>query len=141
MAADGIFTWEGISLPSYWGGNVVKPGGQAALEAIKATGANTVTLVPSFFMENEFSNTMKLNLDPAHPENSESDTFAQVQAAIQSAVAKGLKVVLKPHVETDDRVWRAEIAPTDPDLWFANYKAMIVEYAKAAQAGGAAMFV
>jgi Ca2+-binding RTX toxin-like protein len=139
--AEEIFAWEGISLPSYWGGNFATPSGQQALDAITAAGANTVTLIPNFFMESTFSNTMRLNLNPIDPANSESDTFAQVQAAIQSAVTKGLRVVLKPHVETNDRVWRAEIAPADPDLWFKNYKAMIVEYAKVAQTSGAAMFV
>jgi len=140
-SAEEIFTWEGISLPSYWGGNFATPSGQAALDAIRAAGANTVTLVPSFFMQTEFSSTVRLNLDPHNPANSESDTFAQVEAAIRSAAAKGLKVVLKPHLETDNRVWRAEIAPADPDLWFQSYRSMIVEYARAAQAGGAAMFV
>ncbi|MDF2688057.1 MAG: hypothetical protein K0Q80_1022 [Microvirga sp.] len=67
--------------------------------------------------------------------------------AIRDAKAKGLKVVVKPHVERDDRnsttedAWRAKITPTDPLEWFKNYKNMMVEYAKVAQAGGAAAFV
>ncbi|MBF9231767.1 glycoside hydrolase family 113 [Microvirga alba] len=131
-AGETIFTWEGISLPSYWGGRFASSGGQAAFDQIKATGANTISLIPNFFMANERSNTMQLN-------PGESDTFSQVKAAIQDGVARGLNVVLKPHVETDNRVWRALIEPTNPDLWFANYKAMMVQYAKVAQEAGAAM--
>lgn len=138
MADESIFTWEGISLPSYWGGNFATTGGQFAMGQIKGTGANTISLIPNFFMTNETSNEVKLNTGPW---GGESDTFDQVTAAIQSAVAKGLKVVLKPHVETDNRVWRAEIAPTDPKVWFQNYKAMMVKYAEVAQAGGASMIV
>jgi len=48
-------------------------------------------------------------------------------------------VVLKPHLETNNRVWRAELAPTDPVAWFESYKAMMVEYARAAQTAGAEM--
>jgi len=139
-SADGIFAWEGTSLPSYWGGNFQTAGGLSAMDQVKATGANTITLVPNFFMANQYSNTVKLNLgDPNNPWDNESDTFDQVKQAILDATARGLKVVLKPHVETDNRVWRAEIAPTDPKAWFASYKAMMVEYAKVAQAAGASM--
>lgn len=131
--SEGIFTWEGASLPSYWGGNFQTQSGLAAMSTIKATGANTITLVPSFFMANEYSTTMRLNPN-------ESDTFAQVRQAIVDAKARGLNVVLKPHLETDNRVWRAEIKPSDVNAWFQNYKNMIVEYAKIAQEAGASMF-
>ncbi|NIX76657.1 glycoside hydrolase family 113 [Microvirga terricola] len=136
-----IFTWEGISLPSYWGGSFQTSSGLDAMDQIKATGANTVSLVPNFFMADEHSNEMKLNVDPVTPWKSESDTFDQVKQAIMDSVARGLNVVVKPHVETDNRVWRAQIDPTDPAVWFENYKAMMVKYAKVAQEGGAAMFV
>jgi len=140
-APESIFTWEGISLPSYWGGSFQTSGGLSALDLIKANGATTVTMIPNFFMANQYSNEVKLNVDPNNPWASESDTFAQVKQGILDAKAKGLNVVVKPHVETDNRVWRAEIQPTDPKLWFANYKNMMVEYAKVAQEAGASMFV
>lgn len=136
-----IFTWEGISLPSYWGGNFQTSGGLGAMDLIKSNGANTITMVPNFFMSNEYSNDVKLNLNSTNPWASESDTLAQVKQGIMDAKARGLNVVVKPHVETDNRVWRALIEPTDPKLWFQNYKNMMVEYAKIAQEGGAAMFV
>ncbi|WP_165820067.1 hypothetical protein [Microvirga sp. KLBC 81] len=139
---ESIFTWEGTTLPSYWGGNFQTTGGLSAMDQVKATGANTVTLVPNFFMANQYSNEVKLinlSTDPTKPWLSESDTFAQVRQAVLDATARGLKVVLKPHLETDNRVWRADIAPTDPKAWFASYKAMMVEYAKVAQAAGASM--
>ncbi|WP_279306464.1 glycoside hydrolase family 113 [Microvirga solisilvae] len=140
-STDGIFTWEGISLPSYWGGNFQTSGGLSAMDLIKSNGANTITMVPNFFMSNEYSNDVKLNLNSTNPWASESDTLAQVKQGILDASSRGLKVVVKPHVETDNRVWRALIEPTDPKAWFQNYKNMMVEYAKVAQEGGAAMFV
>jgi hypothetical protein len=44
-------------------------------------------------------------------------------------------------VETNNRVWRAEIKPSDPAAWFDNYRKMMVDYAKVAQEAGASMFV
>ncbi|QFU15747.1 glycoside hydrolase family 113 [Microvirga thermotolerans] len=141
MSNDQIFTWEGITLPSYWSGNISRPGGHAALTQIGNTGANTVTLIPNFFQNDKFSNEVHLNFgDPNNPWDNESDSYEQVTQAVIDSRAHGLNVVVKPHVETANRVWRAEIAPTDPKAWFESYKAMMVGYAQAAQAGGAAMF-
>lgn len=135
-----IFEWEGISQPSYWGGQAITATGHKAMDQIVATGASTLTLVPNFFQTDKFSSSVALRLgDPDNSWDNESDTFAQVKQSILDAKARGLKVVLKPHVETENRVWRAQIEPTDPKAWFASYKAMMVEYAKVAQEAGAAM--
>jgi serralysin len=137
--SDQIFEWEGITQPSYWGGQAITDTGHKAMDQIAATGASTLTLVPNFFQTDKFSSSVRLKLDPNNPWGSESDTFAQVKQSILDAKARGLNVVLKPHLETENRVWRAEIAPTDPKAWFYSYKAMMVEYAKVAQEAGAEM--
>jgi len=136
-----IFEWESITQPSYYKQQILAETGQKAMMQIVATGANTVTIIPNFFQADKFSNSVFLKLDQQNPWGSESDTYDEVKAAVLSAKARGLKVVLKPHVETTPiRVWRAEFEPTDPVAWFASYKAMMVEYAKVAQAAGAEMF-
>jgi serralysin len=135
-----IFEWEGITQPSYWGGQAIAPTGLRAMDQIAATGASTLTLIPNFFQANKTSNVVGLRLgDPDNPWDNESDTFEQVKQSILEAKARGLNVVLKPHVETVDRQWRAILEPSDPEAWFASYKAMMVEYAKVAQEAGAAM--
>jgi serralysin len=137
-----ILEWEGITQPSYYNGQILAETGLKAMNQIVATGANTVTIIPNFFQDNKNSNSMGLHIgDPNNPWDNESDSFEQVEQSILAAKARGLKVVLKPHVETrPQRDWRGGFEPTDPKKWFENYKAMMVEYAKAAQAGGAEMF-
>ncbi|MBM6594068.1 glycoside hydrolase family 113 [Microvirga pudoricolor] len=133
--SEDTMTWEGISLPAFWGGRYQEAGrGREAMDQIKAAGANTISIVPAFFMPDKTSNTMGIMAG-------RSDTLAQVEEAIRDSLSRGLKVVLKPHVEVNDEVgtWRAEIAPTNPDLWFSNYKAMMVEYAKVAERTGVSM--
>ncbi|WP_262030835.1 glycoside hydrolase family 113 [Microvirga sp. Mcv34] len=147
-----IFEWESITQPSYYNGQILDPQGQAAMSQIVATGANTVTIIPNFFQHDENSSSTQLNEGEAsNLYDQESDSFEQVRQSILSAKAHGLKVVLKPHLETDQpRVWRAlitpggEITPNSGQFheakeWFASYKSMMVEYARAAQAGGADM--
>jgi serralysin len=136
-----IFEWEGITQPSYYNGQILAATGLKAMDQIVATGANTVTIIPNFFQANPFSNTVWLHEgDPNNQWDQQSDSFEQVRQSILAAKDRGLKVVLKPHVETDPvRVWRAEFSPTDPKAWFDSYKAMMVEYAKVAQVAGAEM--
>jgi Ca2+-binding RTX toxin-like protein len=135
-----IFEFESITQPSYWGGQIIAPTGLKAMDQIVATGANTVTIIPNFFQTDKYSNSVALKLgSPDNPWSAESDSMERVEQSIRAATDRGLKVVLKPHLETNNRVWRAELAPSDPKAWFASYKAMMVEYAKVAQKGGAAM--
>jgi Ca2+-binding RTX toxin-like protein len=83
-------------------------------------------------MPDRTANTMAL--DPGR-----SESMANVRSAILDVTSRGMDVMLKPHVESLDGTWRAEIAPTNPDLWFQNYKAMMLQYAQLAQETGVAM--
>jgi len=83
MSTGQIFEWEGITQPSYWGGQITAPTGQAAMSQIVATGANTVTIIPNFFQTDKFSNSVGLHLgDPNNPWDDESDTFERVVQSI-----------------------------------------------------------
>jgi serralysin len=132
MPDEQIFTWEGISLPSYWGGNWGSATADIAFNQIQATGASSVAIIPAFYMPNKTANTMGLVAN-------QSETIAQTRAAMLDVTSRGMNVMLKPHVESLDFTWRAEIAPTDVNLWFQNYKKMMLEYAKLAQETGAPM--
>jgi serralysin len=132
VSGDQLFTWEGISLPSYWGGNWGSQTADGAFDQIRSTGASSVAIIPSFYMPNRTANTMQLV-----PQQSE--TIEQTRAAMLDVTSRGMNVMLKPHVESADYTWRAEIAPTDPNIWFQNYKAMMVQYAQLAQQTGAPM--
>ncbi len=73
------------------------------MDIVNSAGANTISVIPNFVHDNGQSNTTGLNLDADEPWMSESDSFEQVTASIQQAVAKAMKVVVKPHLEHNDR--------------------------------------
>ena len=64
-----------------------------------------------------------------------------VTQAIQEFHGKGIKVMLKPHVDVSDAAgsWRGNINPSAPDTWFANYTQFIVQYAQLAESLGVEM--
>jgi hypothetical protein len=69
--------------------------------------------------------------------------FPRVLTAIRMAHARGLKVMLVPHLWVESGQWRALIDPKTDEgwaRWAASYEAFIVGWAKIAEAGSAEMF-
>jgi hypothetical protein len=69
--------------------------------------------------------------------------FPRVLTAIRMAHARGLKVMLVPHLWVESGEWRALIDPkTDAgwSQWAASYQAFVVGWARIAEAGQAEMF-
>ena len=95
-----------------------------AIGAIAGVGANWIQLVPTWNMANKTSNTI---------DGTYSVTDAALLGAISGAHAKGLKVLLKPHVDPRDGTPRWQINPSDPAEWFTSYQSMITHYAAIAQ--------
>lgn len=95
-------------------------------------GANTVSITATYYVDDKYS--AEIVNDPQRTESTENTAIA-----IADAKARGMTVVLKPHLDAYDGTWRGSFEPTDIDAFFANYKAMILEQAAIAQAGGADM--
>src|SRR5919205_409272 len=92
-----------------------------ALQQLADAGANTVTFVPTWYTSSEFVSDIFATGATA------SD--ASLVSAIQKARSLGLKVILKPHLDVQNGMWRAHINPPNPDTWFANYAGLINHYA------------
>jgi hypothetical protein len=60
--------------------------------------------------------------------------IANLRAAIRSARAAGLRVVLRPYLEpVPANVWRGAIQPASVPQWFASYRRFILRYADLAR--------
>lgn len=132
LASDNSLSWEirGFDYPSWWHDEYLGQASSGSLSRVAATGANWVAIIPTQYMSTVSSNTMA-------PENGGSGRTASDDAvikAIDDAHARGLKVLLKPHIDISDDTTRWDIRPTNPAQWFASYKLMMVNYASLAQA-------
>jgi len=122
------FDIQGYNFTGY-GTDVFGTGTSAKeLNLLASSGVNSVAIVPNYYMDSITSNSVFA--DGITP------TDADVIAGIRAAQAAGLDVLLKPHVDPLDGIWRAYLDPTDPAAWFASYKAMLVNYATIAQQTG-----
>jgi hypothetical protein len=101
-------------------------------------GATWIALTPF----GRVADTSGTGVDPTF-ETPYALNFPRVLTAIRMAHARGLKVMLVPHLWVESGVWRGFIDPgTDAGWarWAASYERFIVDWARIAEAGEAEMF-
>lgn len=112
---------KGFNYTAWWQDGYSTAAAQASLDALATTGANEISLFPTYYMADKFSST--LVLDPRTP------TDASLEVAVKRAKAKGLRVMLRPAVDPLDGTSRLYLNPSSPSAWFASYRTMINHYA------------
>ena len=114
-----------------------------SLNEVMAIGGNSTAIVTTHFIETKTSNEIKAT--------DFTMTDADLVDAIRAAKAEGLDVLLKPHLDVDDKTFRGRIDPQDeatffgrqPDGTYAadSYGEMIMRYAAIAEAEGVDVFL
>lgn len=128
---DGI---RGVTFVDWTADGYARPEAMASMDALAATGANTVVIVITAYQSDPASNVVRVD-DPRTP------TPAAVAQAVARARALGLSVSIKPHVDLDDGSARTGIDPRSPAEWFDSYRAFILAWASFAESHGAKRFV
>jgi len=95
------------------------------LDSLRSAGATNVTLIIPYYQANLKSHELRPGWDTPN-----DDALA---AAIDYAHQIGLKVMLKPHLETDNLEWRGTIDPSDRAAWYHSYGLMLERYARIAR--------
>ncbi len=104
------------------------------IDAIAALGANTLVLIVTAYQDDPSGS--QLARDPQR-----TPSTGAIESAAQRAVANGLRVVIKPHVDLESGDWRGTIAPVDAAAWFESYRSFVLPLAALAQTLPAATFV
>ncbi len=106
---------------------------QQSLRNLKATGANYVSLIVPYYQSNDTSSDIQAGYN--------TPTDAALGSAIDYAHSIGLAVAINIHNETYTGDWRADIAPSDRNAWFASFNAELQHVGQIAQAHHAEMLV
>ena len=136
--------WDGMFQDTIWLDNFTWPGGsepkfpfevvENALDRLENMNANAVSLLVTWYM-NEDTSTV-IQRDPL-----KTHTDAEIEATIDTIHNRGMRVMLKPHVDVRNGTWRGAIQPSNIDSWFASYRDSIaVHYAEIAQTHGVELF-
>ncbi|GMV81058.1 MAG: hypothetical protein AMXMBFR7_22420 [Planctomycetota bacterium] len=134
----GEFEYKGIAYVSWWLDEYLSADAEASLDAMAATGADSASILVTWYQDTKTSSEIHRVNTPPNDDKTPSD--AAVREAIRDLKARGLKVMLKPHVDVWDGSWRGEINPSDKTAWFASYTAFITHYATLAQEEGVELF-
>jgi hypothetical protein len=126
------------ALPSNWttGANVTDwstdgyKQARGVLEAARADGITSVSLVPTLYMDDPADSTVARD-----PQRTPSDD--SLRDAATEARSLGLQVTIKPHVDVLDGSYRGDIQPADRGAWFASYGELLNHYAMLAHDVGA----
>jgi hypothetical protein len=129
------FTYNGIVYTSWWYdeyGNYEDPpvatgAATTSMDQLAQTNANYASVLVTQYVATGTSTTIA-------PDATKTPLDDQVVFAIQSFHNLGMKVFLKPHVDSLDGTWRGEFEPTSVSAWFASFQTFIVHYATIAQA-------
>ncbi|MEN3011162.1 MAG: hypothetical protein ABDI20_09460, partial [Candidatus Bipolaricaulaceae bacterium] len=127
------FAFRGANYTSWSSEEYTTPLSDASLFLLKSTGANYIALLVTGYMDR--ANSTEIYADPLRTPSDPS-----LVHAMQVARSYGLKIMLKPHVDSKDGVWRGSISPSDIEAWFASYKRFLVHYAVLAAAHEVELF-
>jgi hypothetical protein len=108
------------------------------LDELVRLGANSVSITPFGRIWSLQSTTIRPDFELPYAENR-----AAVARMIAQAKARGLRVLLIPHLWVETSGWRGEIDPGSPEGWQAYrtaYRRFVLDWAKDAQRFGADAF-
>jgi hypothetical protein len=129
------FTFNGMVYTSWWFdeyGNYEDPpiatgAATTSTDQLVQTNANYASVLVTQYVQTGTSTTIA-------PDSTKTPLDDQVVFAIQGFHNQGMKVFLKPHVDSLDGTWRGQFEPTSIPAWFASFQTFIVHYAQLAQA-------
>lgn len=117
-------------------GEITSPKGVHSQELLYELGNNWVCLAVTNYQENYYSTHI-------YADYVKTISDRDIEKFVEKAHSKGIKVCLKPMLNSEDGVWRALIKFPDRDLnekqatywaqWFDNYKHFILKYAELAE--------
>lgn len=114
--APDVGAWHGVNLVVQRGADLT-----STLDTLQTLGANSVALVPVCEQRG------------THLTCPTAPSVRELKSMLAAARARGLRVMLKPHVETKEFSWRGEIrfeTESEWRLWFENYTRVMRRFAR-----------
>lgn len=129
---------RGFSYPGYIDGAFRRGLNNKTLEDLRAqTSADFVAISFFEFQNYDTSSSIAPNTSGINPVTksgfARSCSIADIETAIRHARQNGMKIMLKPHVDTYSGQWRALIKPDREGRWFRSYTEMLLKYARLAE--------
>lgn len=120
-----VGSWQkGVTFYPGWNGEFGSDAFKQAVKNVATTHANYITLIIPLYQSNTGSTDIQTG--------GNTPTDDSLISAITYIHGLGLHVMLKPHIDTWNSDWRANINPGDRTSWFTNYTNILARYARIA---------
>ena len=129
---------KGMCYPTWDKNSFLLPSSDKSLELLAASGANCVSIIPTWYQKKADSLQMK----PGYRTPSDESVVHAIRQAHKCSMA----VMLKPHIDletSEDGAWRGDIGFYSAEkwkAWFDNYAKFITHYAVIAEKEGVEFF-
>jgi hypothetical protein len=118
---------KGMAFPTWKSDQFCSTASDESLAILaRTTCTEWVQIVPTWYQNDRFSNEMLPDYD------GQTARMECVRHAVQTSHGHGLKVMLKPHIDSFSGDWRGTFQPTDPEIWFVNYTEVMETFAQIA---------
>lgn len=127
---------EGIQLTSWYQGDYSNPSLDTTLDRLQNLGVEAISVLATWYQDT-------INSTSIYAKSPKTPLDSDVLTAIDKIKSRGMRAVLKPHVDPNSG-WRGDINFTnDSDWakWFNSYTNFITHYADIADQKGADLFV
>jgi len=127
---------KGFSYGAWWNNSYFTNESDASLENLRETGTEWVSLITTWYQNDEHSTQI-------FPDEDATPSDGSIIHAIDAIHSLGMKVMLKPHVDLYNEKWRGEISfdnEKDWQEWLSNYKNFICHYAQLAEENNVEQF-
>lgn len=125
--------FKGVNYTAWAAEEYAAPASDAALLRLRETGANSVAILITEYMDTK-------NSTEIYADKMLTPSESSLIHVVQLARSQGFKVMLKLHVDPKDGTWRGQISPLDVNAWFKSYQSRVFHYAKLAQSLGIELY-
>jgi Anti-sigma-28 factor, FlgM len=120
------FAFNGIQYVSWRHDEYSSAAAAIAVEELAATGANWAGVLTTWYQYGAKSIAIA-------PDSSGTPSSEALAAAVDQLHSRGLKVMLKPHVDALNHAWRGTFHPRDTTIWFESYSNFLLDHARLAE--------
>lgn len=124
-------TYQGFNFQAWNRDQYGTASAATSFTGLAATGANAVSINTIWFQDSGSATVM-------YQDGNYTPSDASMVTAIQRAKARGMKVMIRPMINTyGNSTWRGAFNPYNQSEWFANYRTFMNRYADMAATQGA----
>jgi len=133
QASGSAKTVKGVSLLDWSQTGYVSNFANTQIDLVQNLGASHLGIIATYYQSDPYVSDISAT--------SRTPSLATIEEVLNESTERGLKVLLKPHVDLENGESRTSIDPDSPTDWFATYRDLILPLADLAEQYAVSHFI